>query len=70
LLDKSIGSDESIVLASELLDELLVLVELLQVIGGHGIKTKVLGAVDIVLVTENAVNRCVSPCCNRLFLAV
>jgi hypothetical protein len=32
LLDQSLGSDESIVLAGELLDELLVLVELLQVI--------------------------------------
>lgn len=54
LLDQSIGSDESIVLACELLDELLVLVELLQVIGGHGVNTTVLGAIDIVLVTENA----------------
>lgn len=41
LLDQSLGSDESIVLASELLDELLVLVELLQVISGHGVNTTV-----------------------------
>ena len=54
LLDQSLGSDEGIVLASELLDQLLVLVELLQVIGGHGINTTVLGSVNIVLVTENA----------------
>ena len=54
LLDESVGGDESIVLASKLLDELLVLVELLQVVGGHGVDTTVLGTVDIVLVTENA----------------
>lgn len=55
LLDESLGSDEGIVLACELLDQLLVLVELSQVLGGHGINTKVLGTIDIVLVTENAV---------------
>lgn len=54
LLDKSLGSDESIVLASELLDELLVLVQLLQVIGGHGVDTTVLGTIEIVLVTQDA----------------
>ncbi len=55
LLDQSVGSDEGIVLAGELLDQLLVLVELLQVIGGHGINTTVLGTIDIMLVTENAI---------------
>jgi len=55
LLDEGVGSDESIVLASELLDELLVLVELLQVVGGHGVNAKVLRAVNVVLVTKNAV---------------
>ena len=55
LLDQSLGSDEGIVLASELLDQLLVLVELSQVLSGHGVNTAVLGTVDIVLVTENAV---------------
>jgi hypothetical protein len=54
LLDQGVGSHESIVLARELLDELLVLVELLQVLSGHGINTVVLGTIDIVLVTENA----------------
>ena len=54
LLDQGVGSHEGIVLACELLDELLVLVELLQVVGGHGIDTVVLGTIDIVLVTENA----------------
>jgi len=54
LLDEGIGSDEGIVLASKLLDELLVLVELLQVISGHGVDTTVLRTIDIVLVTKNA----------------
>jgi len=54
LLDERVGSDEGIVLLSELLDELLVLVQLLQVVRGHGIDTKVLGTIDIVLVTEDA----------------
>lgn len=55
LLDEGVGSDEGIVFAGKLLDKLLVLVELLQVIGGHGINTAVLRTIDIVLVTENAV---------------
>jgi hypothetical protein len=54
LLDESIGSDEGIVLASKLLDQLLALVELLQVIGRHGINTTVLGTINIMLITENA----------------
>ena len=54
LLDKGVGGEEGVVLAGELLDELLVLVELLQVIGGHGIDTQVLSTIDIVLITENA----------------
>src|SRR5687767_6254020 len=54
LLDQSLGSDEGIVLASKLLDELLVLVQLLEVVGGHGVNTTVLGTIEIVLVTEDA----------------
>lgn len=54
MLDESIGSNEGIVLAGKLLDQLLVLVELLQVVGRHGINTTVLGTIDIMLVTENA----------------
>jgi len=54
LLDEGVGSDEGIVLARELLDELLVLVELLEIVGGHGVDSSVLGTIDIVLVTENA----------------
>lgn len=57
LLDESLGSDEGIVLASKLLDELLVLVQLLEIISGHGVDTTVLGTIDIVLVTENAIFR-------------
>lgn len=54
LLDQAVTGDERIVLASELLDELLVLVQLLQVVSAHGINTVVLSPVDIVLVAENA----------------
>ena len=54
LLDQGVGSDEGIVLACELLDQLLVLVELLQIVRRHGVNTAVLGTIDIVLVTENA----------------
>ena len=54
LLDQGLGGDEGIVLARKLLDELLVLVELLEILNGHGVDTTVLGTVDIVLVTENA----------------
>jgi hypothetical protein len=53
LLDQSLGGDKGIVLVGELLDQLLVLVELLQIVGGHGVNAVVLGAVDVVLVTEN-----------------
>lgn len=55
LLDESLGSDEGIVLASELLDQLLVLVELSQILSGHGVNTEVLSTIDIMLITENAV---------------
>ena len=53
---KGIGSDEGIVLAGKLLDQLLVLVELLQVVRRHGINTTVLGTIDIMLVTQDAVS--------------
>ena len=54
LLDQGIGGDEGVVLAREFLDELLVLVELLEIVGGHGIDAVVLGSVDVVLVTKDA----------------
>lgn len=60
LLDQTLGSKEGIVLASKLLDELLVLVQLLQVIGRHGVEAVVLGTVKIVLVTENTIIQVVS----------
>lgn len=56
LLDEGVGRKEGVVLAGQLLDELLVLVELFQVVRGHGVDTVVLGAVNVVLVTENAVS--------------
>jgi hypothetical protein len=56
LLDKSVGSDKGIVLASELLDQLLVLVQLLEIVRRHGIDSTVLGTINIVLVTENAIS--------------
>lgn len=57
LLDQSFRSNEGIVLASKLLDELLVLVELLQVVSGHSVDTTVLGTIKIVLVTQDAISR-------------
>ncbi len=57
LLDESIGSNEGIVLASKLLDELLVLVQLFQVISRHGVDTTMLGTIDIVLITKNTVHQ-------------
>jgi len=54
LLDQGVGSNEGIVLASKLLDELLVLVQLLQVIRAHGVDATVLGTINIMLITENA----------------
>jgi hypothetical protein len=60
LLDQGVRGDEGVVLAGELLDQLLVLVELLEIVGGHGVDTVVLSSVDVVLVTEDAAQRSVS----------
>ena len=54
LTEEGLGSDEGVVLAGELLDELLVLVELLEIINGHRLEAMVLSTVDIVLITKNA----------------
>jgi len=54
LTEEGLGGDEGVVLAGEFLDELLVLVELLEVVNGHGLEAVVLGTIDIVLVTKNA----------------
>jgi len=53
LLDELLRGDEGIILAGELLDELLVLVELLQVVNRHGLEAVVFGAIDVVLVSED-----------------
>jgi hypothetical protein len=55
LLDQSLRSNEGIVLASKLLDELLVLVQLLEIVDGHGVNATVLSTIKIVLVTQNAI---------------
>lgn len=57
MLDEGIGGDEGVVFAGELLDQLLVFVELLQVICGHGIDTGVLGTIDIMLVSQDTITR-------------
>lgn len=53
LLDKSLGSNESVVLLGKLLDELLVLVELLQVLNRHGVDTSTLSTITVNGITEN-----------------
>jgi hypothetical protein len=55
LLNQGIGGEEGIIFAGQFLDKLLVLVQLLQVIGGHGINAVVLGTIDIVLITQDAI---------------
>ena len=55
LLDQSVGSNKGIVLASKLLDELLVLVQLFQIIRAHSINTTVLSTIDIMLITEDTI---------------
>lgn len=56
LLDETLGSDKSIVLASKLLDELLVLVQLTEVLSGHAVDAVVLSTVKVVLVTKNTIS--------------
>lgn len=55
LTDELLGGNEGIVFAGELLDKLLVLVELLQVVDGHGFVAVVLGSVNVVLVSQDAI---------------
>ena len=54
LLDHSIRGNECIVFAGQFLDQLLVPIELFQVIRRHGIDTMMLGAIDIMLIAEDA----------------
>ena len=53
LLDQDFGSNEGVVLLSQLLNQLLVLVQLLQVINRHGIDTKRFSSVNIESITED-----------------
>ena len=54
LLDESLRGQESVVLLSELLDQLLVLVELLKVLDGHVVETDQLRTVNVRSIGENA----------------
>ena len=47
----------TVVLPCKLLYEFLVLIELLQVVTGHSIGAMVLGAVDIMLITKDTIER-------------
>ena len=47
----------TVVLPCKLLYEFLILVELLQVVTGHSIGAMVLGAVDVMLITKDTVER-------------
>lgn len=55
MLDESIAGDEGIILACKLLDQLLVFVELLQIICGHGVDSVVFSPINIVLITKDTV---------------
>ncbi len=54
LLDDAVGGNEGSVLLGELLDQLLVLVELLQVVDGHGIHLGLGSIINVLGVTEHA----------------
>jgi len=55
LLDQGIRGDKGVVLAREFLDQLLVLVELFEIVRGHGIDAVVLGSVNIMLITKDTI---------------
>lgn len=69
LAHQGVGGDEGVVLARQLLDQLLVLVELLQVVGRHGVDAVVLGPVDVVLVAEDAGDWLIWACLSKGNLA-
>ena len=54
LLDKSVGAEEGVVGLGQVLHLLLVLVQLLQVVGGHAGKVLALGLVAVGLVSQDA----------------
>ena len=53
LLDQGVGAEEGVVLLGEALHLLLVLVELLEVVGGHGLEALLLGLVTVGLVAQH-----------------
>ena len=55
MLNQGVGRDKGIIFPSKLLDQLLVLIELLQVVGRHSVDTVVLGSVNVVLVAKDTV---------------
>lgn len=54
LLDDGLGSEEGIVALGKLLDELLVLVELLELIGGFRLNADLVGLIDMLGITDDA----------------
>lgn len=54
LLDQSVGSQEGVVLSRQLLHLLLVLVQLLEVVSGHGGDADRLGLVNVLLISQKA----------------
>jgi hypothetical protein len=53
-LDEGIGGQKGIVGRGPLLDRLLLLIELLQVIGAHGINLKLLCDIEMLLISDDA----------------
>jgi hypothetical protein len=54
LSHERVRGEEGVVFARELFDEFFVLVQLFEVVGGHGVDAVVFGSVDVVLVAEDA----------------
>ena len=54
LLDQSVGGQEGVVLGGQLLHLLLVLIQLLEVVSGHGGDAGGLGLVNVLLVSQQA----------------
>jgi len=53
LLDDGLGSEEGIVALGKLLDELLVLVELLELIGGFRLNADLVGLINMLGITDD-----------------
>ena len=52
LLDQSVRSHEGVILGCKLLDLLLVLVQLLEVVGRHGVHAQGLSLVNVLLISQ------------------